>query len=193
MTVGCGMERFRFMPGVRLLVALPLHGLPQPTATVPSTHVAVLPIDKQNEVCLSLASNADPEGPAAVVQRGDQDMRLTTTTNVSVDGVMQGLGGPDEDRSGGFERGGWAIPLLDTETGDYLNQVYGGAAAFLFGRRTYEIFAGSWGAMADPSTNPIAAALNSRPKYVASTSLADPQWAGTTVLHGNGAKAGGDQ
>ncbi|TMF47656.1 MAG: dihydrofolate reductase, partial [Chloroflexi bacterium] len=55
-------------------------------------------------------------------------MRLTTTTNVSVDGVMQGLGGPDEDRSGGFERGGWAIPLLDAETGDYLNQVYGGAA-----------------------------------------------------------------
>ena len=119
-------------------------------------------------------------------------MRLTTTTNVSVDGVMQGLGGPDEDRSGGFERGGWAIPLLDTETGDYLNQVYGGAAAFLFGRRTYEIFAGSWGAMADPSTSPIAAALNSRPKYVASTSLANPQWAGTTVLHGDVATAVGD-
>src|SRR5947207_11960321 len=119
-------------------------------------------------------------------------MRLTTTTNVSVDGVMQGLGGPDEDRSGGFERGGWAIPLLDTETGDYLNQVYGGAAAFLFGRRTYEIFAGSWGAMADPSTSPIATALNSRPKYVASTSLADPHWAGTTVLHGDVATGVGD-
>ena len=119
-------------------------------------------------------------------------MRLTTTTNVSVDGVMQGLGGPDEDRSGGFERGGWAIPLLDDETGDYLNRVYGGAAAFLFGRRTYEIFAGSWGAMADPSTSPIAAALNSRPKYVASTSLADPQWAGTTVLRGDIATAVGD-
>jgi dihydrofolate reductase len=119
-------------------------------------------------------------------------MKLTTTTNVSVDGVMQGLGGPDEDRSGGFERGGWAIPLVDTETGDYLNEVYGGAAAFLFGRRTYEIFAGSWGAMADPSTSPIAAALNSRPKYVVSTSLADPQWAGTTVLHGDVATAVGD-
>src|SRR5207253_10148846 len=111
-------------------------------------------------------------------------MRLTTTTNVSVDGVMQGLGGPAEDRSGGFERGGWAIPLLDAETGDYLNQVYGGASAFLFGRRTYEIFAGSWGAMADPSTSPLAAALNSRPKYVASTRLADPRTAGTTDLEG---------
>src|SRR2546421_12011832 len=104
-------------------------------------------------------------------------MRLTTTTNVSVDAVLLKKGGPDEDRRGGFERGGWAIPLLDDETGDYLNQVYGGAAAFLFGRRTYEIFAGSWGAMADPRKNPIAAALNSRPKYVASTSLVDPQWA----------------
>src|SRR5258708_25378786 len=116
-------------------------------------------------------------------------MRVKTATNVSVDGVMQGLGGPDEDRSGGFERGGWAIPLLDTETGDYLNQVYGGAAAFLFGRRTYEIFAGSWGAMADPSTSPIAAALNSRPKHVASTSLADPRWPRTTVLHAHVATA----
>jgi len=116
-------------------------------------------------------------------------MRLTTTTNVSVDGVMQGLGGPDEDRSGGFDRGGWAMPLLDAETGEYLNQVYGRAAAFLFGRRTYEIFAGYWGALADPSTNPIAATLNSRPKYVVSTSLTDPQWAGTTVLAGDVAAA----
>src|SRR5438132_7850810 len=76
-------------------------------------------------------------------------MRLTTTTNVSVDGVMQGLGGPDEDRRGGFDRGGWVIPLVDTEAGDHINEVYGGATAFLFGRRTYEIFAASWGAMID--------------------------------------------
>ena len=95
----------------------------------------------------------------------------------------------DEDRSGGFERGGWAIPLIDAEAGDYLNQVYGGAEAFLFGRRTYEIFAGYWGAMPNPETNPIAAALNNRPKYVVSTSLTDPQWAGTTVLQGDVATA----
>ncbi|WP_395403963.1 dihydrofolate reductase family protein [Arthrobacter sp. UC242_113] len=119
-------------------------------------------------------------------------MRLTTTTNVSVDGVMQGLGGPDEDRSGGFDRGGWAIPLIDAETGDYLNQAYGSADAFLFGRRTYEIFAGYWGAMPNPETNPIAAALNSRPKYVVSASLADPRWAGTTVLQGDLVTAIGD-
>jgi dihydrofolate reductase len=116
-------------------------------------------------------------------------VRLTTTTNVSVDGVMQGLGGPDEDRRGGFDRGGWAPPLVDTETGDYLDQVYGGADAFLFGRRTYEIFAGSWGAMIEMAKMPIGVALNSRPKYVASTSLTDPQWAGTRVLAGDVAAA----
>ena len=69
-------------------------------------------------------------------------MKLTTVTNVSVDGVMQGLGGPDEDRSGGFERGGWALPLFDNEAERFLSQVYQRADAFLFGRRTYEIFAG---------------------------------------------------
>ncbi len=81
-------------------------------------------------------------------------MKLTTTTLVSVDGVMQGRGGPDEDRSGGFERGGWTTPLFDEETATYLYQVSGRADAFLFGRRTYEIFAGSWGAMADRATTP---------------------------------------
>src|SRR5437867_1293006 len=105
---------------------------------------------------------------------------------------MRGSADTDDDRIHACERSGRAIQLLDTETRDYLNQVYGGAAAFLLGRRPYETFAGSWGAMADPSTSPIAAALNSRPKYVASTSLADPQWAGTTVLHGDVATAVGD-
>jgi len=119
-------------------------------------------------------------------------MKLTITTNVSVDGVMQGLGAPDEDRRGGFERGGWAPPLLDTESEDYLKEVYQRAAAFLFGRRTYEIFAGSWGAIPEMSTSPIGAALNSRPKYVVSTSLTDPQWAGTSVLSGDVAAAVGD-
>jgi dihydrofolate reductase len=108
-------------------------------------------------------------------------MKLTTTTHVSVDGVMQGLGGPDEDRSGGFERGGWAIPLFDNEAATFLYQVFERADAFLFGRRTYEIFAGYWGAMAD-SGHPIAASLNTRPKYVASTTLTEPRWANTTVL-----------
>jgi dihydrofolate reductase len=119
-------------------------------------------------------------------------MKLTTTTMVTVDGVMQGLGGPDEDRRGGFERGGWQAPLWDNEAATFLNEVYGRADAFLFGRRTYEIFAGSWGAWADPGSNPIWTALNSRPKYVASTTLTDPQWADTTVLSGEVAAAVGE-
>jgi dihydrofolate reductase len=117
-------------------------------------------------------------------------MKLTTVTNVSVDGVMQGLGGPDEDRRGGFERGGWALPLFDNEAETLLAEVYQRADAFLFGRRTYEIFAGYWGVRAD--SGPIAAALNTRPKYVASTTLTDPQWAGTTVLSGDVAAAVGE-
>jgi len=104
---------------------------------------------------------------APAQEKGTAIMNLTTITNVSVDGVMQGLGGPDEDRSGGFERGGWAMPLFDNEGAAFVNQVYQRADAFLFGRRTYEIFAGYWRVMAD-SANPIAAPLNTRSKYVAS-------------------------
>ena len=118
-------------------------------------------------------------------------MKLTTNTNVSVDGVMQGLGGPEEDCSGEFERGGWAMPHFDDETAALIGQVYQRADAFLFGRWTYEVFAGSWGAMAD-SDDPIAVALNTRPKYVASTTLTDPQWADTTVLSGDVAAAVGE-
>jgi dihydrofolate reductase len=121
-------------------------------------------------------------------------MKLTTTTNVSVDGVMQGLGGSDEDRRGGFERGGWALPLFDgdDEAGTFLNQVYQRAYAFLFGLRTYEIFAGSWGTWPDPGDSPIWTALNTRPKYVASTTPFDPKWANTTVLSGDVAAAIGE-
>ena len=111
-------------------------------------------------------------------------MKLITTTHVTLDGVMQGLGGADEDRSGGFERGGWAIPLFDDEAGAFLDQVFQRADAFLFGRRTYEIFAGSWGtgSWGADQGNPISVALNTRPKYVASSTLTEPEWDDTTVL-----------
>ena len=112
-------------------------------------------------------------------------MKLTTTTNVSVDGVMQGLGGADEDRSGGFKRGGWAMPYTDDETMAFINEAYERADAFLFGRVTYEIFAGSWGTWDDPGDSPIWMALHTKPKYVASTTLTNPQWANTTVLSGD--------
>jgi len=116
-------------------------------------------------------------------------MKLTTITQVSVDGVVQGNGGRDENRSGGFERGGWARPLSDDEAMAFVNEVYQRADAFLFGRRTYELFAGYWGVR---SGNPIADALNTRPKYVASTTLTEPPWADTTVLSGDVAAAVGE-
>src|SRR5215208_3267849 len=122
--------------------------------------------------------------------RRDRTMKLTTATNVSLDGVMQCLGGPDEYRRDGFDRGGWALPLFDGEAETFLAEVYECADAFLFGRRTHEIFADYWGVRAD--SGPIAAALNTRPKYVASTTLTDPQWADTTVLSGDVAVAVGE-
>jgi dihydrofolate reductase len=112
-------------------------------------------------------------------------MKLTTVTHVSVDGVMQGLGGSNEDRRGGFERGGWALPLFGGTAATFLEQVFQRAGGFLFGRQTYEIFAASWGAIDDMRNQPIGVALNEKPKYVASTTLTDPQWADTTVLSGD--------
>jgi dihydrofolate reductase len=123
-----------------------------------------------------------------------------TMTQVTVDGVMQGNGGAsDEDRRNGFERGGWALGAGDAETMAFINETYRRADAFLFGRRTYELFAGYWGAeeraraaAADPGSHPITAALNTRPKYLASTTVTDPQWANTTLLSGDLAAAVGE-
>ena len=120
-------------------------------------------------------------------------MKLTTMTQVTVDGVMQGNGGAsDEDRRNGFERGGWAMGVGDNQTMTLINQTYQRADAFLFGRRTYEIFAGSWGAIEEMRAHPIGVALNETPKYVASTTLTDPKWADTTVLSGDLAAAIGE-
>jgi dihydrofolate reductase len=123
-------------------------------------------------------------------EKGTATMKLTTTTQVSVDGVMQGPGGPEEDERGVFERGGWAH--FDNEAGTVMDEIYQRADAFLFGRRTYEIFAGSWGAWPDPGDSPIWTALNTQPKYVASTTLTEPRWANTTVLSGDVAAAVGE-
>jgi dihydrofolate reductase len=110
-------------------------------------------------------------------------MKLTTMTQVTIDGVVQGNGGAsEEDRRNGFERGGWARGKGDDETRAFINQTYQRADAFLFGRRTYELFAGSWGAVDEMRAHPVGVALSEKPKYVASTTITDPAWSGTTVL-----------
>lgn len=110
-------------------------------------------------------------------------MKLTTITQVTIDGVLQGNGGAsDEDRRNGFERGGWALGAGDDETRTFITQTYQRADAFLFGRRTYELFAGSWGSIDRMRAHPVGVALNGAPKYVASTTLTDPAWSGTSVL-----------
>jgi len=119
-------------------------------------------------------------------------MKLMTMTQVTVDGVMQGNGGAsDEDRRSEFERGGWAMGVFDNDTLSFINETYQRADAFLFGRRTYELFAGYWGAGKNPGS-PITAALNTKPKYVASNTLTELRWANTTLLSGDVAAAIGE-
>ncbi len=107
--------------------------------------------------------------------------RLIVGTFVSLDGIMQSPGGPDEDRDGGFEHGGWLVPLFDEKMGQIMTDWTNKAGGFLLGRRTYEIFAGSWPKSTDPDDQ-IAAALNTRPKYVASRTLDTVSWHNSSLL-----------
>ncbi|RZT20259.1 dihydrofolate reductase [Kribbella sp. VKM Ac-2569] len=118
-------------------------------------------------------------------------MKLTTITQVSVDGVMQGNGPSETDRKQGFERDGWAMAPFDNEAMAFVEQFCERAGGFLFGRRTYEIFAPYWGALA-PGSGPIADAFNTKPKYVASNTLTEATWSETTVLSGDLAAAIGE-
>lgn len=110
-------------------------------------------------------------------------MELTVTTMMSLDGVTQAPGGPDEDRSGGFELGGWSMPYFEDDGARFVRENFDRADAFLLGRRTYEIFAAYWPQVED--ANPIAAALNSRPKHVVSSTQGDLAWDGTELVEGD--------
>jgi len=103
---------------------------------------------------------------------------------VTLDGVMQAPGGPDEDREGGFKHGGWLVPYFDEKFGEIMTEWTTRAGAFLFGRKTYEIFAGSWPNSTDPADR-IATALNTRPKFVASRTLDKVEWNNSVVLRGD--------
>ena len=114
--------------------------------------------------------------------------KLTVSEFVSLDGVMQAPGGADEDTEDGFQHGGWQMAYFDDVAGERIGASMIQTGAFLFGRKTYEIFASYW--PTQPDDNPFAKILNGLPKYVASTTLGEPlAWQNSTLLQGDVAKA----
>jgi dihydrofolate reductase len=110
--------------------------------------------------------------------------KVTLTEFLTLDGVVQAPGGPDEDRDGGFEHGGWVVPYADEDMGRFVDEVFRSADGFLLGRRTYQIFAAHWPRVTD-GDDPVAARLNSLPKYVASRTLDRVGWHNSTLLKGD--------
>ena len=110
-------------------------------------------------------------------------MKLTATEFLTLDGVYQGGGGPDEDRRGGFDRGGWLAPFDDEETGQFITSVYERMDAMLLGRVTWDIWASYW--PHHDGGDPVSHGINVLPKYVPSTTLKDPTWQNTHVIDGD--------
>ena len=115
--------------------------------------------------------------------KGRRMRRLVVVEFITLDGVMQSLGSPDEDTEGGFEHGGWSAPYFDEAQGKAAGEGMAATDAFLFGRKTFEKMAAFW--PHQPDTDPMAAHLNKTQKYVASSTLEDPEWQPTTVLSGD--------
>jgi dihydrofolate reductase len=114
--------------------------------------------------------------------------KVVVTNHLTLDGVMQAPGRPDEDRRGGFEHGGWAQPYGDAVLGSVMGEGIARSGALLLGRRTYEDFAAFWPKQEDD--NPFTAVLNDFQKYVASTTLKEPlSWSNSTLLEGDAAEA----
>jgi dihydrofolate reductase len=112
--------------------------------------------------------------------------KLVVNTFVTLDGVMQAPGGPEEDQTGGFEHGGWSFGYWDEAMGEWMGEAMGKPFALLLGRRTYEIFAAHWPQAGDA---PGAAELNAATKYVASRTLDSVEWANSTLLEGDAVAA----
>ena len=108
-------------------------------------------------------------------------MKLALHMFLSLDGVLQAPGGPDEDTESGFPYGGWTFPFNDEDFGVTMTDWFANVDAFLLGRKTYEIFAGYWPKVTDPE-NPIASKLNALPKYVASQTLNTADWNNSTII-----------
>jgi dihydrofolate reductase len=107
--------------------------------------------------------------------------KLTMTTFLTLDGVMQAPGAPLEDASGGFEHGGWLVPYADVDMGSFMTEVFERADAFLLGRGTYQIFASHWPRVTDPKDT-IAGTLNRLPKHVASKTLERVDWHNSALV-----------
>jgi dihydrofolate reductase len=110
-------------------------------------------------------------------------MKLTATEFLTLDGVYQGPGGPDEDRRGGFDRGGWQAPFADEEVGRFITSVYERMDAMLLGRVTWQIWEAYW--PHHDGGDPVSHGINVLPKYVPSTTLRDPTWQNTHVIDGD--------
>jgi dihydrofolate reductase len=111
-------------------------------------------------------------------------MKLVTHTFLTLDGVMQGPGGAEEDRSGGFGRGGWLVPFSDTDMAAIAASWFTRTEAILLGRHTYETMQAYWSQVTDPA-NGVAAKLNHGRKYVVSNTLTSADWGETMILRGD--------
>lgn len=110
--------------------------------------------------------------------------KIVVNAFLTLDGVMQAPGAPDEDREGGFVHGGWMAPYSDDVLERVVADGFADADGFLLGRKTYDIFASYWPKITDPA-NPIASALNARPKHVVSRSLERVEWNNSHLIEGD--------
>jgi dihydrofolate reductase len=110
--------------------------------------------------------------------------KLVINAQMSLDGIVQGPGAPDEDTSGGFQQGGWAMPYFDESMAEAASLGMASGGGVVLGRRTYDIFAAYWPHQGDDV--PFASFLNKVPKYVASRTLKEPlEWANSHLIQGD--------